>query len=164
MKTPKELLEEARVIAVVGCSDKPWRDSHQVALFLKRAGYRVYAVNPTLREVFGEPAYPDVTSVPEHVDIVDVFRRMENVPAVVEDAIAAGAGAVWLQQGITHPEAEKRAADAGLHVVANLCIAVAFRMLRVRGPAQQEAEASPAGAGRAEGDGEVSDSRSGSQR
>ncbi|MBS1911520.1 MAG: CoA-binding protein [Bacteroidetes bacterium] len=151
MKTPKELLEEARVIAVVGCSDKPWRDSYQVALFLRRAGYRVYAVNPTLQEVFGEPAYPDVASVPEHVDIVDVFRRIENVPAAVEDAIAAGAGAVWLQQGITHAEAEMRAAGAGLQVVANLCIAVAFRMLRVHGPAEREAAAEPAGDHRPEG-------------
>jgi predicted CoA-binding protein len=128
MRSAKEILETSTVIAVVGCSDKPWRDSHRIASYLKIQGYTVYAVNPTVETVFGEKCYPDVASVPEHVDIVDVFRNPTFVPEVVEDAIAAGAGSIWLQLGITHPEAEARAREAGLDVVADRCIAVDHRV------------------------------------
>jgi len=132
MRSPKEILEQARTVAVVGCSDKPWRDSHRIALFLQQQGYKVYPVNPRLETVFGERCYPSVASLPERVDIVDVFRRPEAVPEVVEDAIAAGAGAVWLQLGITNAEAETRAEEAGLDVVANRCIAVEYRVLGIQ--------------------------------
>jgi predicted CoA-binding protein len=128
MRSAKEILETATVIAVVGCSDKPWRDSHRIASYLMLQGYRVYPVNPRLESVLGERCYPNVASIPEHVDIVDVFRNPAYVPDAVEDAIAAGAGAVWLQLGITHPEAEERAASAGLDVVADRCIAVDHRI------------------------------------
>ena len=129
--TPKELLEKARVIAVVGASDHPWRDSNRIFHFLKQQGYTVYPVNPTIDSVDGEKTWPDVQSIPEKVDIVDIFRRPEHVPGVVEDAIAAGAGAVWMQLGTANPLAERRAAEAGLEVVADRCIAVDYRMLGV---------------------------------
>ncbi len=122
--TPEQLLRDARVIAVVGCSDKPWRDSHAIARYLQRAGYRVYPVNPTIESALGVRACASVADVPEHVDIVNVFRLPQYVPDVVADAIAAGAGALWLQSGITHPAAEQQAGDAGLFVVADRCIAV----------------------------------------
>jgi predicted CoA-binding protein len=129
--TSKELLEKARVIAVVGCSDHPWRDSNRIFHFLKQQGYTVYPVNPTIDSVDGIKTWPDVQSIPEKVDIVDIFRRPEFVPDVVEDAIAAGAGAVWTQLGASNPAAERRAAEAGLAVVADRCIAVDYRLLGV---------------------------------
>ena len=124
------LLTSARTVAVIGCSADPQRDSHRVAAYLQRAGYRVVPVNPGLEEVLGERCYPDLGSIPEDiaVDIVDVFRRPEHVPPVAEQAIARGARALWLQLGITHPEAERRAAEAGLQVVANRCLKVEHQL------------------------------------
>lgn len=124
--TIKELLERSRTIAVVGVSAKPERDSHRVAAYLQQAGYRVIPVNPALEEVLGEVCYPDLGSIPDdiEVDIVDVFRRSEFVPDIVEDAIERGARAVWLQLGISHPDAERRASEAGLEAVSNRCMKV----------------------------------------
>src|SRR5688572_11583274 len=127
MKTPREILSEARVIAVVGCSNESWRDSNRIASYLKRHGYRVYPVNPTIDSAIGEKCYPDVKSLPEKVDIVNVFRHPRFVGSVVEDAIEAGAKAIWLQLGVGNPEAEMRAAEAGLEVVSERCIAVDHR-------------------------------------
>jgi predicted CoA-binding protein len=123
--TPQEvrdLLRRVRTVAVVGLSDKPERDSHRVAAYLQQHGYRVIPVNPALSEALGEKAYARVQDVPEKVDLVDVFRKPEAVPEVVEDAIAAGAGAVWLQEGIVHNAAADRARAAGLQVVMNKCV------------------------------------------
>lgn len=122
----KGLLEDSRTVAVVGVSNKPERDSHRVAAYLQRAGYRMIPVNPVLHEVLGQPCYPDLAAIPADVaiDIVDVFRRSEFVPEIVDEAIARGAGAIWLQLGVSHPEAERRAAEAGLEVVSNHCIKV----------------------------------------
>lgn len=122
----KDLLEQSRTIAVVGVSNKPERDSHRVAAYLQRAGYRVIPVNPVVEEVLGQRCYPDLASIPAEVeiDIVDVFRRSDFVPGIVEEAIDCGAGAVWLQLGISHPDAERRAAEAGLEVVSNRCIKI----------------------------------------
>lgn len=131
MRSEKEILEGSNVIAVVGCSDRPWRDSNRIAGFLIRQGYKVYPVNPTLDSALGLKCYPTIASIPEKVDLVDVFRRPQYIPEVVEDAIAAGAGAIWLQLGITHPEAEERARQAGLDVISDLCIAVEYRMLGI---------------------------------
>jgi uncharacterized protein len=124
------LLTSARTIAVIGCSADPQRDSHRVAAYLQRAGYRVIPVNPGLDELLGERCYPDLPSIPEDVavDIVDVFRRSEHVPPVAEQAIARGARALWLQLGITHPEAERRAAEAGLQVVSDRCLKVEHQL------------------------------------
>jgi predicted CoA-binding protein len=125
----RELLETTRRIAVVGCSPKPERDSHAIARYLIDAGYDVVPVNPGQDEILGLKCYPDVTSIPGGVDLVDVFRSPEHVPPVVEDAVAAKAKAVWLQLGVGNEEAERRASDAGLLVVAERCILVVHRAL-----------------------------------
>jgi len=138
MRTEREILEQARVIAVVGCSDSPTRDSYRIAAYLQRQGYRIIPVNPTITTALGETAYPDLASVPEKVDLVNVFRRSDAVPGVVDDAIAAGAPAIWLQLGMRHDEAEKRAREAGLDVVSDRCIAVEYRLLGIRGPLERE--------------------------
>ena len=123
------LLERARTIAVVGCSPKPDRDSHRVAAYLQTAGYRVVPINPGADEILGVTAYPDLESVPGDIelDIVDVFRRPEHIPAVVDAVLTRGAKALWLQLGCANPEAEKRASDAGLEVVSDRCIKVEHR-------------------------------------
>jgi predicted CoA-binding protein len=129
-----KVLREAKVIAVVGHSDNPGRTSYQIAGFLRRAGYKVYPVNPTLQSIDGEQSYPSVAAVPEKVDIVDVFRRSEYVAGVVEDAIAAGAKAVWTQLDLIDEAARQRALDAGLAVAMDRCIKVEFMRLGIRLP------------------------------
>lgn len=131
MRSEREILEESKVIAVVGCSNDSKRDSNMIAAFLVRQGYKVYPVNPTIDSALGMRSFPDVRSIPERVDIVNVFRRPDAVPAVVEDAIAAGARTIWLQLGVSNDEAEQRAASAGLEVVSELCIAVEYRILGI---------------------------------
>lgn len=120
--TPQELVRAAKSIAVVGFSSDPTRASHEVARYLIDAGFTVYLVNP-LEEgpALGRPVYASVRDLPEPVDIVDIFRRPEHVPPVVEDAIAAGAKAVWMQLRIVNEEAARRARDAGLEVVMDRC-------------------------------------------
>jgi len=111
-----------KTIAVVGCSPKPDRPSHSVAGYLKRQGYRIVPVNPGHREILDETCYPSLSSIPFPVDVVDVFRRSEDVPPVIEDAIRIKAKALWLQDGITHPEGEAKARAAGLLVVSDDCM------------------------------------------
>ena len=123
----RNLLETSRRIAVVGCSPKPERDSNVIARYLIDAGYDVIPVNPGQSTILDRPCYPDVVSIPGGVDLVDIFRSPEHVPPAVEDAIAAGAKAVWLQLGVGNESAERRAADAGLLVVTELCIMVVHR-------------------------------------
>lgn len=118
----RELLERSHTIAVVGLSHKRQRPSYGVAEYLQRVGYRIIPVNPNEAEVLGEKSYDGLTGIPEKVDIVDVFRRSEFVPEIVEDAIKIGAQAVWLQEGVIHEEAAARARDAGLFVVMDRCI------------------------------------------
>lgn len=118
----ERILERTRSIAVVGLSPNPMRPSHAVARYLQRVGYRVVPVNPGIKEALGERAYPDLRAVPDRIDLVDVFRRSEHVPAIVEDAIAVGAGAIWLQDGVVHQAAAQRARAAGLDVVMDDCI------------------------------------------
>jgi predicted CoA-binding protein len=117
-----ELLEAARSIAVVGLSSKRYRASYGVAEYLQKAGYRIIPVNPEETTVLGEKAYPDLQSVPVPVDIVDIFRRPEFVPEIVEAAIRIGAKAVWMQEGVVHEAAARRAAEAGLLVVMDRCL------------------------------------------
>ena len=124
-----DLLAASRTIAVVGHSDKPYRASYGVAQYLRQAGYRVYAVNPNLRSVADEIAYPNLRQLPERVDIVDVFRRAEYLGQVVDDAIAIGARAVWGQFGVVDPAAAERAQAAGLVVVMDRCIKVEHHRL-----------------------------------
>lgn len=124
------MLRQARTIAVVGISDNPGRDSYRVARYLQTAGYTIYAVNPTIGEALGLKAYASVQALPEPVDIVDVFRRPEFVAEVVDDAIAAGAKALWLQFGVIDAIAAQRARDAGLQVVMDRCIKVDHAHMR----------------------------------
>ena len=114
---------------MVGLSDDKTKDSYQVALYLQKAGYRVIPVNPKVIQVLNEKAYPDLVSIPIQIDIVNIFRKPEAVPAIVEEAIKIKAKTVWMQLGISHPEAEKKARDAGLQVVSNKCITVERRKL-----------------------------------
>ena len=125
-----ELLRSAKTIAVVGASDKPGKPSHRVAFYLMHAGFEVYPVNPTFKELGGRPAYPDLGSVPVKIDIVDIFRRPEQVLPVVEEAIAVGARAVWMQEGIVNEEAAERARAAGLLVVMDRCVMKEHRRMK----------------------------------
>jgi len=118
----RDLLDGGKVIAVVGLSSKLHRPSHGVARYMQSAGYRIIPVNPNESEVLGEKSYPRLEDVPLQVNIVDVFRQSRHVPALVESAIAIGADAVWLQEGVIHEEAAARARQAGLQVVMDLCI------------------------------------------
>ena len=117
----RRILDECRTIAVVGLSSDPARASHGVSSYMRRQGYRVIAVNPNETEVFGEKAYPDLAAVPEKIDLVDVFRRSEEAGKAVDEAIAVGAKAVWLQEGVIDRDAAQRALDAGLLVVMDRC-------------------------------------------
>jgi uncharacterized protein len=127
----RDLLERTRTIAMVGASTDPWRPSFGVAGYLARAGYRVVPVNPTSvgRSLHGEPFRASLADVGEPVDLVNVFRRPEFVPGVLEEAIAIGAPAVWLQLGIRHPLAPQRAREAGIALVMDRCISIEHRRL-----------------------------------
>jgi uncharacterized protein len=122
----RELLHQAKVIAVVGLSANPDRASNQVAWYLHHQGYKLFGVNPNCpeAEVFGVPMVASLDQVPEPIDIVDVFRRPEHTPDVARDAVAVGAGALWLQLGIRSAEARKIAEDAGLAYVEDRCLKV----------------------------------------
>lgn len=122
----RAFLAEAKVIAVVGHSDNPARTSYQIAGFLRDVGYTVYAVNPTIDEIDGEPVYASLADVPEPIDIVDVFRRSEFLSSVVDDAIAAGAKVVWAQLGVADPAAAAKGEAAGVAVIMNNCIKVTY--------------------------------------
>ena len=117
-----QLLTEAKTIAVVGLSSKPSRASFGVARFLQRQGYRIIPVNPAETEVLSERAYASVADVPDTIDIVDVFRRSEAVPDVLEDALPKKPRCFWMQEGVVHEEAARRAAAAGIPVVMDRCI------------------------------------------
>lgn len=122
MSTEEEILNSSRVVAIVGLSPKPDRPSYRVASYLKGKGYKIIPVNPGAEEILGVPSYPDLSSVPEPVDVVDIFRRSEEVPAIVEEAIEIGAKAVWMQEGVISDEAAARAEKAGLMVVMDRCM------------------------------------------
>jgi uncharacterized protein len=138
----RELLRQAKVIAVVGLSANPDRASNQVAWYLHHQGYRLFGVNPQCPEpeVFGVPMLPSLDQVPEPIDIVDVFRRPEYTPDVARDAVAVGARALWLQLGIGNPEARAIAENAGLVYVEDRCLKVDH--VRLLGPAQGRQTAS----------------------
>jgi uncharacterized protein len=129
MKSISEILHSARTIAVVGLSNKRFRPSYGVSEYLIRAGYRIIPVNPLEAEVLGEKSYPDLDSVPVPVDVVDIFRRSEFVPEIVEAAIRKGAKTIWMQEGVVHEQAARRAEAAGLTVVMDHCILKEHRRL-----------------------------------
>jgi len=125
--SPREILAAYRIFAVVGLSADPSRPSHSVAAFLMRRGYRIVPVNPNLTQVLGETCYPDLTSIPFPIEVVDIFRRSEYAGAVVDEAIRIGARAVWMQIGVIDHAAAQRARAAGLDVVMDLCPAIELR-------------------------------------
>jgi uncharacterized protein len=123
-ETARKILENYRTFAVVGCSSDPGRPSNDVARFLKSRGYRVIPVNPNETEVLGERCYPDLRSIPEPVEVVDIFRRSDEAGPHVDEAIEVGATAVWMQLGVIDTAAAKRAEEAGLDVVMDRCPAI----------------------------------------
>lgn len=129
----RSIITPARTIAVVGLSDKPERDSNEVARYLQSQGYRIVPVNPMLRDVLGERAYPSLSSIPPeiHIDIVDIFRRNDQVPPIVEEAIQRGVPVVWMQLGVENAAAAATATAHGLRVVQNLCIMQQHRRLHL---------------------------------
>ena len=130
----RRILSEPATVAVVGCSDRLERDSLRIALLLKRKGFKVIPVNPTLSpdallEVLGQRCYPDLASIPVKVEIVDVFRRPEHLPGIAREAIAKGARVLWCQLGVVNHEAAKLAQDAGVTVVMDRCPAIEYSRL-----------------------------------
>jgi len=130
----KHLLETTRTIAVIGCSDNPWRTSYDIARYMQEAGYRIIPINPNIQEVLGEPAYPDLAHVPldVQIDLVNIFRQPQHTAEMVEQVLARIATSgerpvIWTQLGVSSPKAEQLAADAGLPYVHERCIAVEHR-------------------------------------
>jgi hypothetical protein len=132
MKPIADILANSHTIAVVGLSERRFRPSYGVAEYMQRAGYRIIPVNPTVTEVLGEKSYPSLDAVPGPVDIVDIFRRSEHVPEIVEAAIRKGAKTIWMQEGVVHEEAARRAESAGLTVVMDRCILKDHRRLAAK--------------------------------
>jgi len=122
MAAIRDLLRASHTIAVVGLSGRKFRPSYGVAEYMQREGYRIIPVNPNETEVLGEKSYARIEDIPEHIDIVDIFRRPEFVGPVVDSAIQIGAGAIWMQEGVVHEEGAHKARDAGLTVVMDRCI------------------------------------------
>lgn len=118
----KSMLTSCRTIAVVGLSPDAGKPSHEVAAYLQGAGYRIIPVNPACPEILGERCYPTLSDIPGEVDIVDVFRRSEFLPEIVDQAIAKGARVVWMQEGVVNREAAAKAEAAGLTVVMDRCL------------------------------------------
>jgi len=138
----KRILDEYKTIAVVGLSSNTWRASNSVSAYMQSKGYRIIPVNPNETQVLDEKAYASLAEVPEKFDLVNVFRRSEEAGAVVDEAISAGAKAVWLQEGVIDQAAAKRARDAGLLVVMDRCILKEHaRMQRAMRSAESDDEA-----------------------
>ena len=125
----RAILAASKTIAVVGASPKPWRDSGSIALFLAEKKYAVYPVNPNYNDVLGMKCYIDLKSLPEKIDIVDIFRNANEVEPVVDEAIAIGAKCVWMQLGVVNERAAAQAESAGMNVIMDRCIAIEHRAL-----------------------------------
>ena len=130
-----DILKRYRTVAVVGLSSNPARASNHVGEYIKSAGYRMIPVNPNEREVFGEKSYADLESAaatiaPQKIEIIDIFRRPENIPPIVDSAIAINAKVIWMQLGIEHPESAAKALAAGLVVVMDACLYVEHKRRR----------------------------------
>src|SRR5918993_5768979 len=122
MPNRSDILRKYKTIAVVGLSNNPMRPSHGVSEYMQHQGYRIIPVNPGHAQILGEKAYRTLEDIPEPVEIVNIFRRSEMIPPIVDSAIAIGAKVVWMQEGIQHEEAAEKARAAGLEVVMNTCI------------------------------------------
>src|SRR5436190_22242380 len=128
-KVMKEILLSAKTVASVGLSSNQEKESYWIVSYLKEQGYRIIPVNPTATEILGEKVYPDLESIPDKVDVVQVFRKSEDVPLVVESAIMIGAKVVWMQEGIVNEEAAQKAREAGSQVVMDACMRATHRRL-----------------------------------
>ena len=128
-KEMKEILLSIKTIASVGISSNPEKESYEVVAYLKDQGYRIIPVNPTATEILGEKTYPSLSDIPDKVDVVQVFRKPEDVPPVVEEAIKIGAKVVWMQAGIVNEDAAQKAREAGLQVVMDACMRATHRRL-----------------------------------
>ncbi len=128
-KMMKEILLSAKTVASVGLSSNQEKESYGIVSYLKEQGYRIIPVNPTATEIMGEKVYPDLESIPEKVDVVQVFRKPEDVLPVVGSAIKIGAQVVWMQEGIVNEEAAQKAREAGLQVVMDACMRATHRRL-----------------------------------
>ncbi len=122
MGVEQEILESCHIVAIVGISSDDDRPSHHVGSYLQMLGYRIVPVNPQEKMILGETCYQNLSSIPEKVDVVDIFRRSESVPPIVDEAIKIAAKAVWMQEGVINEEAAQKAARAGLKVVQNKCM------------------------------------------
>jgi predicted CoA-binding protein len=129
------LLASSRNIALIGASEKPWRDSNRIMQYLLGAGYRVVPVNPRYTEVLGVPCVPSLREVPEAIDIVNVFRRPDEIMPIIDDAVAVRARSVWMQEGVINDVAARRALEGGCDVVMDRCIMVYHRLLVASSPA-----------------------------
>jgi len=129
MEDMQKIFENYRSIAVVGISDSPMRPSNQVARYLQDSGYRIYPVNPKLNEVLGVKCYPDLKSIEFKIDIVDIFRRSEFVPAIVDEAIEIGVKVIWMQLGVMNEEAAEKARNHLLQVVEDRCMKIEHRRI-----------------------------------
>jgi predicted CoA-binding protein len=125
----RKILQNSKTIAIVGLSDNPERDSYKVAAYLKEHGYAVIPVNPTRPEILGETSYPDLASIPSPVDIVDIFRKVDAIPGIVDEAIRIGAKVVWMQLGLAHNESARKATAAGLTAVQSKCLKIEHQKL-----------------------------------
>lgn len=125
----RDMLIKCKNIAVVGLSENPEKDSHQVARYLKENGYRIIPVNPAAKEILGEKAYPDLASIPDRVDIVNVFRRSEHLPAVVKESLRINPGCIWAQLGVSDEGSANEAAARGVTVVMDRCIKIEHKRL-----------------------------------
>ena len=128
-KEMQAMLRSCQTIAVVGLSDRSDRDSYRVASYLKEKGYRIIPVNPVKNEILGEKCYPDLSSIPEPVDIVNIFRAVEAIPGIVEKAIRIKARAIWMQLGLAHNESARKARSAGICVVQSRCLMVEHKKM-----------------------------------
>jgi len=127
--TSRKILESSKTIAIVGLSDKPERDSYKVAQYLEEHGYAIIPVNPAKTEILGEKSYPDLVSIPSQVDIVDIFRKVDAIPGIVDEAIHIEAKVVWMQLGLAHTGSARKATEAGLTVVQSKCIKIEHQKL-----------------------------------
>jgi predicted CoA-binding protein len=125
----KDILLSTKTIASVGLSSNQEKESYWIVAYLKEQGYRIIPVNPTAGEILGEKAYPDLESIPEKIDVVQVFRKPEDVPPVVDSAIKIGVKVVWMQEGIVNEAAAQKARSAGLQVVMDACMRATHRRL-----------------------------------
>jgi uncharacterized protein len=122
MGPEQEILKSCRVVAIVGLSSKTDRPSNRVGRYLKEKGYKIIPVNPSEKTILGETCYPDLSSIPEKVDMVDIFRRSEDVLPLIDEALKIGASTVWMQEGVVNEEAARKAREAGLKVVMDKCM------------------------------------------